>query len=169
MLWKSGAAALAALQSEWPRLHYVLAAAGATAGTLEFGVAGDLDSSGIYDDLGSNRRSVPVVTIDGEIARLQLPPPYFLKLDTHGYEVPILAGAGQTLQQTSVLLLEAYNFQLTQQTLRFHEMIAHVEQLGFRCCEMVDPMLRPRDQLLWQMDLFFLPKHSPAFAANSYA
>jgi FkbM family methyltransferase len=160
--------ALEKLRSERPNVEFVLAAAGAELGEVEFGVARDLDSSGIFDGSGATRR-VRVTTIDAEVAKRNLPPPYLLKLDTHGYELPILTGAKRTLQQTSLLILEAYNFQLTQQSLRFHEMIAHVEELGFRCCELVDPLLRPGDQLLWQIDLLFIPKTSPHFARESYA
>ena len=91
-----------------------------------------------------------------------------VKLDTHGFEVPILIGAAETLKQANVVIIEVYNFKLTEPCLRFHEMCTHMESLGFRCYDMADPMLRQRDRALWQMDLFFAPSASPIFRYGSY-
>jgi hypothetical protein len=133
-------------------------------------VASDLDGSGIYGTGGgSSQRQIPVTTIDAEVERLKLPAPYFLKLDTHGFELPILEGARETLRQASVLLIEVYNFQLTDGSVRFHELCAHLEKCGFRCADLADPMVRPLDGLLWQMDLVFLPSTSPCFSERGFA
>ena len=61
----------------------------------------------------------------------QLRPPFLIKLDTHGFEVPILKGAQETLQQTNLLVIETYNFQLQPTSLRFHEMCSYMEFGGF--------------------------------------
>ncbi len=96
------------------------------------------------------------------------PAPYFLKFDTHRFELPILAGAKEALKQTSAITLEVYNFQISPHCLRFHEMCAHLETLGFRCAGLADPMLRELDSLLWQFDLLFLPANSDCFAKESF-
>jgi hypothetical protein len=69
-----------------------------------------------------------------------------LKFDTHGYELPILKGARQTLNKTSLIIMEAYNFKISDHALRFHEMCAYMECLGFRCFDIADPMLRDYDK-----------------------
>jgi hypothetical protein len=109
-----------------------------------------------------------MTTVDAEVAQRQLPAPYFLKLDTHGFEIPILEGATETLRQTELLIIEAYNFNLTRTSLRFHELCAWMEERGFRTCDLLEPLRRPGDGLLWQMDLVFLRKDHPAFARESY-
>ena len=68
----------------------------------------------------------------------------------------------------SVIIMEVYNFQISQSALRFHEMCAHMESLGFRCYDMADPMLRDHDKALWQMDLFFCRKDEKIFDHPHY-
>jgi FkbM family methyltransferase len=160
---------LETLRGKNPRLDFVIAAAGDREGTATLNVSPDLDGSGIYGGPGGARnREVPLTTVDAEVRKRGLPGPYFLKFDTHGFELPILAGAVETLKQTSVLVIEVYNFQISPTALRFHEMCAHLETLGLRCADIADPMLRPGDALLWQLDLIFLPATSPHFGRQKF-
>jgi FkbM family methyltransferase len=161
-------AALEAFCAAHPKAAFTIAAAGESEGEVSFNVSPDLDGSGVYSDRRGTLRNVPLTTIDAEVHRRQLRPPYLLKLDTHGFEIPILAGARETLSQTSALLMEGYNFQLSPGCLRFHELCAQVEPLGFRCAELVDLMLRPGDALLWQLDVLFLRKDSSFFTHTGY-
>jgi FkbM family methyltransferase len=155
---------LAAFCAAHPNAAFTCAAIGDREGQVAFNVSSDLDGSGIYGGNHGHAREVPLVTVDSEVERRKLPPPYLLKLDTHGFEVPILAGARRTLEQTNALLVEVYNFKNSPDCLRFHELCAHLDVLGFRCADLVDPLLRPGDQLLWQFDLLFLRKDAPFFA-----
>jgi FkbM family methyltransferase len=160
-------AELAALQRR-RGFDCVAAAAGAAPGTVAFQIDPALDGSGVAAPGAAGTRSVPVETIDGALAARGMPGPLGLKLDTHGYEVPVLEGAARTLPQASLLIIEAYNFTLTPGCLRFHELCAWLEARGFRCCDLADPMRRPGDGALWQMDLAFAPATSPLFASNRY-
>ena len=109
-----------------------------------------------------------MTTIDGEIASRQLRAPYFIKLDSHGYERPILNGARQTLENTALLMIEAYNFVVSPGSLRFHELCSWLETLGFRPSDLLEPVRRAHDGLLWQMDLVFARRDHPAFRHTSY-
>lgn len=146
----------------------VPAAAGAAPGHITFRIDSALDGSGVAAPGEAHTRTVPVETIDAVVAARGLIGPYGLKLDTHGHEVPVLEGATWTLQQTQLLIIEAYNFPLTPGCLRFHELCAWLEARGFRCCDLADPMRRPSDGALWQMDLAFAPATSPLFSSNTY-
>jgi FkbM family methyltransferase len=148
---------------------FVAAAAGAQAGSVAFAVDAGLDGSGVAAPDETGGRMVPLETIDAAVKTRRLNGPYCLKLDTHGYEIPVLSGAAQVLAQTDLLIIEAYNFTLTPGCLRFHELCAWLEPRGFLCCDLADPMRRPTDGALWQMDLAFAPATSPLFASNSYA
>ena len=159
---------LQALEQKLPNFSFELCAAGETDGdSATLTIAQDLDGSTINGHGGETRR-VPVRTIDAIVAKHNLSGSFLLKFDTHGYELPILKGAKQTLEKTSVIIMEVYNFQLSQNALRFHEMCAHMESLGFRCYDMADPMLRDHDKALWQMDLFFCRKNEKIFDHPHY-
>ena len=160
--------ALDAMKLRDSRMEYVIAAAGDRKGTIYF------DSDDLFGGLasnspvGSNCKIVPMITIDEEVSRLKLPPPYFLKLDTHGFELPILEGAQETLASTSVIVIETYNFRLTPDSLKFHEMCTFMESKQFSCIDLISPMYRPGDQALWQMDLVFVPSNNVVFSSNRY-
>jgi hypothetical protein len=64
--------------------------------------------------------------------------------------------------------VEVYNFKVSPPCTRFHEMCAHLDQLGFRCADLADPMLRPGDEILWQLDLLFLRAEASYFQRVSY-
>ena len=147
---------------------YVLAAAGHREGKIYF------DNTALFGGLASETPldtdciEVPVVTIDNEIERMNLEAPFLIKLDTHGFEVPILEGALKALEQAELVIIETYNYQLTDDSLKFYEMCEYMSKLGFRPIEMVDVLLRPYDNSFWQMDTFFVKSDRKEFSYNSY-
>ncbi len=144
--------ALDALVARKPGFSRTMAAAGPSVGQVAF-VAGGDPFGGRVDF--SDPPTVPMVTVDSEVARLGLKPPYLLKLDTHGPEREILSGARETLKHTSLLISEFYNFQAEER--RWPQMVALIEGMGFRCVDLIDPLWRP-DGKLWQMDFAFMPE-----------
>jgi FkbM family methyltransferase len=150
------------------QFEIVGAAAGAAPGSVSFAIDPALDGSGVAAPGADGTRTVPVETVDAAIAARRSPGPYGLKLDTHGFEIPVFEGASHVLASTELLIVEAYNFTLSPGCLRFHELCAWLEARGFRCCDLADPMRRPRDGMLWQMDLVFARQTSPWFASNRY-
>jgi len=159
--------ALAALKSRHG-FDSIAAAAGRERGLMFGFVDPLLDGSGVAAPGAVDTRTVPVETIDRAISVRGLVGPFAIKLDTHGHEIPVLEGAAATLAQASLLVIEAYNFPLTPDSLRFHELCAWLEARGFRCCDLADPMRRPSDGTLWQMDLVFARTDDPIFATNTY-
>lgn len=151
-----------------PKYHFAICAAGAEDGqTANLAVPEQIDGSAIDGTIGI-QRIIPLRTIDSLINEYKLPPPYLIKFDTHGYELPILAGAETTLAQTECVILEVYNFDITPHARRFYEMCSIMEAKGFRCYDLADPMLRLHDKVLWQMDLFFCKTNSHIFEYEGY-
>jgi FkbM family methyltransferase len=159
---------LEAFKQKHNNVNYVLAAAGNKVGEIYF------DNGGLFGGLASDTPLaqshivVPVTTIDTEVKKHQLKAPYLVKLDTHGYEVPILEGAAETLKNANLVIIETYNFKLTKDSLRFWEMCNYMSDLGFQPIDMVDFMHRKKDGAFWQMDTFFIKKDSIEFSSNSY-
>lgn len=149
------------------RSDFVISAAGDQVGEVFF------DDSGLFGGVASHTPQegyvrYPVTTIDTLVAERQLTPPFLLKLDTHGFEIPIFEGACESLKQTSLIVVEAYNFNLNEKAVRFTDLCIYLEKKGFRCVDMCDPMFRPKDGVFWQFDLFFVPSSAPVFLSNSY-
>jgi len=141
------------------RVKWTVCAAGAEDGQGFFrkgnDVGGYLDSEGKALDA----QVTPVRKIDTLVREFALPGPYFLKFDTHGVELDVLAGCTETLKNTSLIMIEAYNFKLKfvgGRNLTFDEMSLHMKSLGFRCIDICDPLHRPGDNVLWQLHMFFV-------------
>ncbi len=94
--------------------------------------------------------------------------PFFLKLDTHGYEVPILNGCEYILKNASLVVIEVYAFRLSPDALLFHEMVALMREKGFGVVDISDPLWRQGDQCFWQIDLYFQPLTAPEFQRETY-
>lgn len=150
--------------------YFVPAAAGSEKSRINFNVSGDLDGSGVADAGKStaDTRIVEVVRIDDEMQSLKLKGPFIIKLDTHGFEVPILEGAMETLKDTVLLIIEVYGFKITGSCLLFHELSGYLDKLGFRLIDMVDIMRREKDDAFWQADALYIPKTHSVFKDNSY-
>jgi len=104
-----------------------------------------------------------MTTIDAEVEKRNWLGPSAIKLDTHGFEVPILEGAVRTLDQAEVLIIECYNFNISPESIRFPELCRYLEPRGFRCFDLINPRRRPNDQVLFQMDMVFLRSDRPEF------
>jgi FkbM family methyltransferase len=160
--------ALRRLCARDPRLTYALCAAGPQRGTTWFDVSDPFGGQAGQDSTGKQVRELPQIPLDELAQERKLQPPFLLKLDTHGYEVPILEGATEVLKQSSLIMVEVYNFQLSKESVRFPQLCGYLEERGFRCVDLADPMGRPKDGVLWQMDLLFAPADRPEFQDNSY-
>lgn len=149
-------------------VEYLVAAAGNREGFIHFDASEPLGGVASETPFAKNSICVPMTTVDAEVRARNLKPPFLLKLDTHGFEVPIFEGAVETLKQTSLLVVEAYNFQLTGESLRFPELCRYLEARGLRCVDLFDILHRPSDNALWQFDLAFVPEQALDFQSSSY-
>ena len=161
-------AELETLRQDRPTVDFVIAAAGADSeGRVELSVTADLDGSTIGGKTGEPRH-VPSCTVDALVAEKQLPGPYLLKFDTHGYEAPIIEGASRTLGETQAIIMELYNFDITGSAVTFDAMCGLLRGRGFRCVDLVDPLLRPGDTALWQLDGVFMRADHDLFKQDTF-
>lgn len=151
-----------------PNVQYVLAAAGNREGEIYFDISDPFGGLASETPLQGKTERVQVTTIDKEVETRNLQGPYLVKLDTHGFEVPILEGAMKTLQQANGVIIEVYNFHLTDNSLLFYEMCAYMDKLGFRPLDIADAFNRKYDNSFWQMDMLFVKKDRKEFTYNKY-
>lgn len=160
--------ALQAFVASQPRTRYVICAASDRPGEVHFH-AGDLFGGlAAHHAFQAHDIVVPARTLDELVASHQLKPPFFLKLDTHGFEEQILAGGGSMLAQTSLAVIEAYNHRMGFGNLLFNELCAFMAARGFRCIDLFDPLYRPHDAAFWQADLAFARADWPGFGHPHY-
>ncbi|TKB26461.1 FkbM family methyltransferase [Desulfopila sp. IMCC35006] len=160
--------ALQYLRKKHKRFDYELCVAGNTNNEqVLLNVAKDLDGSTV-GGRGGSQRYVKQITIDSLVRSKKISGPFLMKFDTHGYELPILEGAKETLLSTNIIIMEVYNFKITDSSLFFYEMCGHMKRLGFQCFDIVDPMLRYYDKAFWQMDIFFYRQDCKLFDYKEY-
>jgi FkbM family methyltransferase len=117
---------------------------------------------------GENTIKVDLTTIDSTLLEIRTEAPYLLKLDTHGFEKSILSGSNRTLEKCEVLIIEAYNFRITEEAFLFWELCTYLVERGFRPVDLVDVLHRTHDNSLWQMDLIFIRDTWKGFDYISY-
>lgn len=152
-----------------PNARYVLKAAGEHVGSTFFDARDPFGGLAVPE--GGKKVDlveVPMTTIDNEIATNNLPGPYLLKFDVHGFELPILEGAREALKNTSLIIMECYNFRIADKSLLFYEMCQHLSDLGFRVIDISEPLWRKRDDAFWQADIFFVRSDRPEFQISTY-
>lgn len=148
---------LITFKKENKNVDYRIAAGGSDVGKIYFDNSSPFGGKASNKQTGTNQIEVSCTTIDHEVLDKKLKPPYGIKLDTHGFEVPIIEGALETLKNTDFLVIETYNFKLTaEECLRFPELCLYMESKGFRVIDIAEPLFRPFDKALWQLDLFFV-------------
>jgi FkbM family methyltransferase len=160
--------ALEATCREMPNWQYRFTAVGEAKGTLYFDDSDPLGGHLSAIPYNQNYKSCPVSSIDDLVEETNLPAPFFLKLDTHGVEVPIITGASKTLKNTNILVIEAYNFTFGPPATPFWELCRILREIGFRPLDVFDILYREVDNAFWQFDLLFARADLPLFGDPRY-
>ena len=150
--------------------HWQLAltAVGGTSGEAYFDGSDPLIGQLAPEAWNENYRPCPVITLDDLLEKQPVPGPFMIKLDTHGVEIPILSGATETLKQTNVIVIEAYNMTFGGQAVPFWDLCHYMLDLGFRPLDVFDLLYREVDKAFWQFDLLFARSDLPLFKDNRF-
>lgn len=71
------------------------------------------------------------------------------------------------LAQVEVILIEVSLIKIGEVPI-FSEVDQFMEQLGFKIYDIVPQYYRPKDGALWQVDAFYVAKHSPLVASKRF-
>lgn len=146
------------------------AALGSRAGTIEINVAANTASSSLLAMRKVHVEAAPQSAYVGRekvrLARLDeassglLPPSgdLFMKIDTQGYEMEVLKGAGALLKRTVAMQIELSLVQLYEEAPTLPRMAGFVEDLGFEMFGVAPGFKDARSGRLLQVEGFFVRK-----------
>ena len=158
---------LTALREEFPNVDFINAGAGDEPGELSIGVSADLYvSSFVYS--GETSRKVPVVMLDGLLREGRLEQPQLMKLDVQGYELKVLEGAREVVENCGLILLETTFFPFAPEMPLVHETVSWMAERGFRPYEIADVLRRPRDGAMAQCDILFAREGHELLSSNDW-
>jgi FkbM family methyltransferase len=155
-------------------LEYIVAAGAEKSGTATLHVHPDLDGSSLYlededSEVNGVPRLVPAVTLDQVCGERNLEGPFLVKVDVQGAELDVLKGGIETLKRTEYVVLEAVFFQVFINGPSFAEIIAFMKQQGFVVYEFFDPLYRPLDGAMSQIDIAFVKESGRFRKYHAYA
>ena len=160
--------ALDSIEKEYGgKLTVVKKAVGRKSGKTYFDITDPFGGS-LADLKKENTVEVSLTSIDECIIEKGLKGPYLLKLDTHGFEISILEGAAKALRDCTILVIEAYNYNIEPGSVLFWQLCEYLNLKGFRPIDIVDIMYREYDNSLWQMDIVFVQSSWQGFEHISY-
>ena len=154
----------ASRDSRWTALRTALGdrKSTATLHVAELSVFSSLRQPSAYGK-GADRRikarhdvEVPVTTLDSLLAERPVVGPVFLKIDTQGYERPIIAGARQSLHDIAGLQLELSLAPLYEGQPTIAEMLTEADALGFKPWAIVPGYVDPATGAVAEVDGLFV-------------
>jgi len=139
-------------------------AAGAKDDVISFNVHNDVSGS-------SALKQVEGTTLDGttiEVAVRRLDTlipknimrPAVLKIDTQGYELDVLKGGENLLQNIDVIIIECSFHRFRFGAPEILDVMKKLDEYGFIAYEILEGHYRPLDNALAQVDVVFVPKDS---------
>jgi FkbM family methyltransferase len=149
------------------KITIVKKAVGQKSGVTYFNITDPFGGS-LSEIKRTNTVEVGLTSIDDSINEIESEGPFLLKLDTHGFEIPILEGAAKTLDDCEILIIEAYNYNIEPGSVTFWQLCEYLYRKGFRPIDVVDTMYREYDNSLWQMDIVFIKSSWKGFEYISY-
>lgn len=88
----------------------------------------------------------------------------FLKLDVQGFELEVLNGAPEALQQAQAVLLEVSLLEINAGAPIMSDVVAYMKAKEFEVLDILEIHHRPLDGATNQVDLLFAPSSSPLFS-----
>lgn len=103
-----------------------------------------------------NRQSInlPCRTLDSVIEEHNLPLPQFLKIDTQGSELDILAGAEKVIQHTDLVYLECPIIEFNYQAPSISDYLNFMSSKGFCPIDIFE--IHRAEEILLQIDIMFM-------------
>jgi len=148
------------------RASYVIAAATNFDGEINLGVTPNNRYAAVTecDEVpGRTIRRVRAATLDTLCREQGLRGPFLVKIDVDGHEVGVLQGATEILKAADYVIVESTLF------IQLHDVVNYMVDQCFVIYDILEPLYRPIDDALWQVDLCFVPSTSPLRKIRQFA
>jgi FkbM family methyltransferase len=122
--------------------------------------------SSIDATIGTEFRSIDVRTVDSIYEDSGDHESILLKIDVDGIELKVLQGSRKLFNKECVIIIEAT---LGDKNPRFNILVEYLSAYGFKVFDIVDPLYRPRDWHLWQVDLVFVKSNSLLWNSHDFS
>jgi FkbM family methyltransferase len=99
-------------------------------------------------------RSLGTRTLDSLVAEQALPPPDFVKLDTQGAELDVIAGGSQSLAHCSAMIVETSLLRFNRGAPLIAEVMGALAARGYRCADICE--VHGHEGFVVQLDLLFV-------------
>ena len=106
---------------------------------------------------GSEYREIPCLSLSDLCKTHAYPGPYLVKIDVDGPEIKVLKGALGLIDRETVFVIEAT---VNDGDPHFPQILDFFKPLDFVLHDIVDPMFRPVDGALWQVDVVMVHAES---------
>ncbi len=111
-----------------------------------------IEKTAHYAEPNLQVREIATARLDTLVARDRLAAPDLIKIDVQGAELDVMAGASQTLQAASALIVEVSFIDYNKSAPLITEVMAALDRAGFRCADLCEVHRTGRGFVL-QLDL----------------
>lgn len=162
------------LQADIPRARVVWAAAAGHEGMMDINVHRDLVGSSLYMEqedsaVNGTPRRVRTVSVDDVVGSHRLEPPHLLKVDVQGAELDVLSGGESVLRHVEWAMLEVSFFEFFKGAGQFEDVFEFMRSRGFVVYDLLEPLYRPLDGALSQVNAVFVRRESALRRHHYYA
>jgi FkbM family methyltransferase len=91
-----------------------------------------------------------------------------IKLDVQGFELDVLEGAGEIMNNVDIIILEVGLFRHYKSAPDFYEVVVAMKKMGFVVYDIVEGLNRPYDFALSYKDLFFVKENGSFRKSHSW-
>lgn len=151
--------------------QYIIAAAGSFNGFSIIQVDPDLfGSSLLYEESDSyKKRETKVIRLDDLIDEYNLKSDILLKVDVQGYELEVLEGAQELLQNCEIVILELTFIRNVKGIPEFYDVIDYMKKRNYVVYDILSGINRPYDNALFQRDFLFVKENGRFRESNIFA
>jgi FkbM family methyltransferase len=134
--------------------------------TKRLSVSQSKQYSSIDAQMGEESRDIEVRTIDSIYENYTPVESILLKIDVDGVELDVLKGSKSVFDNECVIIIEA---SMAERNPRFQKIVEYLASYDFKVIDIVDPLYRPSDWHLWQVDLVFAKNNSKLWVNHNFA